>query len=78
VRPDASPLLLITGDRDLELLGRYEENAYLMRMMKVAGHKETRLLELQGYGHNTSEPAFPLLLLEVERIVKEKTAIHNN
>lgn len=28
VRPDASPLILITGDRELELLGRYEENAY--------------------------------------------------
>ena len=39
VRKDAPPLLLITGDRELELLGRYEENAYLMRMMKVVGHK---------------------------------------
>ena len=42
-------LLLITGDRELELLGRYEENAYFMRMMKVAGHKETKLYELDGY-----------------------------
>ncbi|MCB1128281.1 MAG: alpha/beta hydrolase, partial [Verrucomicrobiae bacterium] len=29
VRDDASPLLLITGDRELEMWGRYEENAYL-------------------------------------------------
>jgi acetyl esterase/lipase len=43
VRADAPPLLLITGDREMEMLGRYEENAYLMRMMKVAGHKETKL-----------------------------------
>ncbi|MCK7529150.1 MAG: hypothetical protein MZV64_72150 [Ignavibacteriales bacterium] len=28
VRKDAPPLILITGDRELELLGRYEENAY--------------------------------------------------
>lgn len=28
VRKDAPPMLLITGDRDLELLGRYEETAY--------------------------------------------------
>lgn len=71
VRPDAPPLLLITGDRELELLGRYEENAYLMRMMKVAGHKDTRLMELQGYDHGQmAEPAFPLLLNEVNRIVK--------
>ena len=71
VRADAPPLLLITGDRELELLGRYEENAYLMRMMKVAGHKQTRLLELDGYGHDMTEPAFPLILKEVQRIKEE-------
>jgi len=70
VRPDAPPLLLITGDRELELLGRYEENAYLMRMMKVVGHKNTRLLELGGYGHGMTGPAFPLLLKEVRKIKK--------
>jgi acetyl esterase/lipase len=74
VRPDAPPLLLITGDRELELLGRYEENAYLMRMMKVAGHTETKLYEMDGYGHNMTAPAFPLLLKEVERI----KALKNN
>ena len=72
VRDDAPPLLLITGDRELELLGRYEENAYLMRMMKIAGHKQTRLIELGGYGHNMTEPAFPLLLNEINRIIAEK------
>lgn len=72
VRPDAPPLLLITGDRELEMLGRYEENAYLMRMMKVAGHKETRLYELDGYGHGMAEPAFPLLIKEIRRITKAK------
>ena len=71
VRKDAPPLLLITGDRELELLGRYEENAYLMRMMKVAGHQETKLLELDGYDHGMAEPAFPLLLKEIERIRKK-------
>ena len=68
VRADAPPLLLITGDRELELLGRYEENAYMMRMMNVVGHKETQLYELDGYGHGMTAPAFPLLLKEVERI----------
>lgn len=72
VRADAPPLLLITGDRELELLGRYEENAYLARMMKIVGHKNTRLLELQGYGHMMTEPAFPLLLNEVQRISTQK------
>ncbi len=72
VRNDAPPLLMITGDRELELLGRYEENAYMMRMMKVVGHQETRLLELDGYGHNMTAPAFPLLINEVKRITDKK------
>ena len=71
VRADAPPLLIVTGDRDLELLGRYEENAYMMRMMKVAGHKDTRIFELDGYGHGMTAPAFPLLIKEVQRICKQ-------
>ncbi|GGF46872.1 alpha/beta hydrolase [Echinicola rosea] len=70
VREDAPPLLLITGDREMEMLGRYEENAYMMRMMKVAGHQSTTLFEMDGYGHNMTHPAFPLLLNEVKRIVE--------
>jgi acetyl esterase/lipase len=69
VRADAPPMLLITGDREMELLGRYEENAYLNRMMKLAGHKSTRLYELQGFDHGgMAVPAFPLLLKEVALI----------
>lgn len=71
VRADAPPLLLITGDREMEMLGRYEENAYLMRMMKVAGHKNTTLYEMDGYGHGMTEPAFPLLVKNVRSIVSE-------
>ncbi|KFF06210.1 alpha/beta hydrolase [Flavobacterium reichenbachii] len=72
VRADAPPLLLITGDRELEMLGRYEENAYMARMMKLVGHKQTKLFELDGYGHGMTEPAFPLLINEVNRIIKEQ------
>ncbi len=71
VRPDAPPLLLITGDRELELLGRYEENAFMMRMMKVAGHKDTRIMELDGYNHGMVEPALPLILREVNRVISK-------
>jgi len=72
VRHDAPPLLLITGDRELEMLGRYEENAYLARMMKVAGHKKTRLLELDGYDHGMVYPALPLVMKEIENIIREE------
>ena len=63
VRADASPLYLITGDRELEMLGRYEENAYMCRMMKIAGSKQIYLYELDGFDHGgMAEPAFDLLL----------------
>lgn len=71
VRPTAPPMLLLTGDREMEMLGRYEENAYLARMMKLAGNKTTVLRELQGYGHNMVYPAIPLLIEEVNRLSKE-------
>ncbi len=70
VRKDAPPLLLITGDREMEMMGRYEENAYLWRMMNVVGHTDTRIYEMDGYGHNMLVPAYPLLIKEVKRIVK--------
>ncbi len=72
VRADAPPILLITGGRELEMLGRYEENAYLMRMMKIVGHKETTLYELQGFGHGMVEPALPLVVKEIQRITALK------
>ncbi len=68
VRADAPPLLLITGDREMEMLGRYEENAYLARMMKINGHQKTTLYEIQGYGHDMTAPAFPILLKEIRQI----------
>ncbi|RYG69437.1 alpha/beta hydrolase [archaeon] len=72
VRADAPPILLITGDREKELFGRYEENAYLYRMFKLTGHKNITLNELQGFDHGAmAAPAFPLLLQEVAKVSKE-------
>jgi acetyl esterase/lipase len=63
VRKDAPPILLISGDRNHELLGRYEESAYFWRMLKEVGHPSVELLELQGYDHGQmANPAFPILL----------------
>jgi len=52
VRGDCPPLVLICGDRELELFGRYDENQYLARMMKLAGHQHTHLYEIDGHGHS--------------------------
>jgi len=71
VRDDAPPLILITGDREREMLGRYEENAYMWRMMKVAGHKETKLYELDSFNHGgMASPAFEILLEEIKILQK--------
>ncbi|MDR1114878.1 MAG: alpha/beta hydrolase [Tannerella sp.] len=69
VRADAPPFYLITGDRELEMLGRYEENAYLYRMMKLNGHKKTYLYELDGFNHGEmAVPATELTLLILKQL----------
>jgi acetyl esterase/lipase len=71
VRKDAPPLLILSGDRELELIGRYEENAYFWRMMKLVGHPDVHLHEFGGYGHgNMPEPGYPLLF----KFIREHTS----
>lgn len=68
LRKEAPSILIITGDRELEMLGRYEENAYFWRMLKVAGHPNAEILELSGFDHGgMASPAFPHLLKFVKR-----------
>lgn len=50
-RKDVPPILLITGDRRLELPARYEENAHLDAILRTLGNKEITLYELQGFDH---------------------------
>ena len=70
VRGDAPPMLILSGDREMEMLGRYEENAYFRRMLLLAGHKDVTLYEFDGYGHDMCGPGYPLLL----RFVREREA----
>lgn len=50
-RKEASPILLITGDKNLEMTARYEENAHLYAILKAVGHKDVTLYELEGFDH---------------------------
>ncbi len=69
VRPDAPPFILITGDPEEELYGRYEENAYMWRMMKLCGHQETHIYRLDGYSHGAmAKPAHHILIKHVKKI----------
>ncbi len=72
VRKDAPPIVLITGDRNLELFGRYEENAYLARMLELVKHPSVKLFEEDGFDHvSMAEPGFPLLLKEIRELSKK-------
>ena len=69
VRASAPPYIMVTGDRELEMLGRYEENAYMMRMMRVVGHPQTYLYEIDGHDHGAMPgPAHHILLHHVRKI----------
>ena len=51
VRKLPMPMLVLSGDRELELYGRYEEQAYFWRMMKLVGNENVFLYEFDGYDH---------------------------
>lgn len=73
IRPDAPPMVIISGDRELELYGRYEEQAYLWRMLKLVGHKDVSIYEMQGYDHGAMpQPAYKILKDHIKRIVNKK------
>lgn len=76
VRSDAPPVVLISGDRELELYGRYEESAYFWRMMTLSGHKDCVLYELEGFNHGTmATPAHEILIdfiIKREKLQKNK------
>ena len=73
IKKDTPPLVLITGDREKELLGRYEENAYFFRMMKLIENPRVKLFELEGFDHGEMvKPGIPLLMKEVGLMLKIK------
>ncbi len=71
-RKDAPPTLIITGDKNLEMLARYEENAHLYAILKGVGLKEVVLTELQGFNHgNVYAPACYLIIDWIRKYSKE-------
>ena len=71
IKKETPPIVLITGDRERELLGRYEENAYFFRMMKVIENPRIKLFELQGFDHGEMvKPGIPLLMREIRILIK--------
>ena len=52
LRQDLPPLLLITGDPELEIPGRVDENRLCTSSLKALGHSNVRHYILQGYAHS--------------------------
>ena len=53
VRKDCPPILILSGDREKEMYGRYEETAYFWRMLKLVGHPDATIYEFDGFNHVT-------------------------
>lgn len=76
IRKDAPPYVIITGDREMELFGRYEENAYMYRMMKLVGHPYVFIYEIAGYDHGEMDkPAYHILKNHIRDILSRKPAL---
>ena len=69
VRKDLMPILLVAGDRRLEMNSRWEENAHLSAVLKGLGNKDVLLYEIEGFDHGTVFT--PGCLLTVEWIRKQ-------
>ena len=71
VRKIPMPMLVLSGDRELELYGRYEEQAYFWRMMKLNGNEQVYLYEFDGYDHGSMpQPAHAVVKRYIRGILR--------
>lgn len=71
VRNDCAPYIIITGDAETELYGRYEENLYMWRMMKLSGHPHVSIYKIDGHDHGAMvDPAHHILLSILPEFLK--------
>ena len=67
-RKNTAPIVLITGDKNLEMAERYEENALLASVLKSIGNNRVKLYEMQGFDHG--QVAGPACYLIVDYVKK--------
>ncbi len=73
IRPDCAPMVIVSGDRNMELYGRYEEQAYFWRMLQLVGHKQTWIYEMQGFDHGQmAQPGFKILKDYIWKLSEKK------
>ena len=68
VRKEGAPIMLITGDDDLEQLARYEENLHLYVLLRHFGHP-VELYQLEGFDHgNVIGPASYMIRKDIRSL----------
>lgn len=73
VRENLMPILLIAGDRNLEMTARWEENAHIAAVLKAFGNKNVLLYELEGFDHGSVYTPGCILTVDwIKNILKEK------
>lgn len=70
-RANTARILLITGDRRLEMANRWEENALFQSVCKNLGNQNIELYELQGFNHGTVGPGSLLIVNTLRQWEKE-------
>lgn len=71
VRKLPMPMVVLSGDREMELYGRYEEQAYFWRMMKLNGNDQVFLYEFDGHDHGgMAAPAHHVVKRYIRHICK--------
>jgi len=71
---DIPPVLLITGDRTMDMVGRFEENDYLAAMLVRNKHNDVEIREYQGYRHENIlvEACMPIIHKWIQKHITEK------
>ena len=60
-------LTIITGDRRMEQMARYEENLYLKSVLEGMGNKYIPVHELSGFDHGTVLAPAGLMIRDIIR-----------
>ncbi len=75
VRPDAPPILCVTGGWEVDMLMRAEENLYFVSMLKLVGHKAVRHVVIEGADHGRcGAECWPHVIAFVEARLAEMKA----
>lgn len=72
VEPNTPPLYLFVGDRDKELMNRYEENLYFYKRLQACGDKGVEFVEFTGKDHSSMEQA---ALPQVVQFIKDRSTV---